>query len=353
MVDGASLEAQRNVVIEDERHLTPLARWAEVTDGTDARFILQLSHPGRQTMRGMSLPGRRQDVVAPSAIPLEVGARAMFRRPRALTDPEILAIAERFAVAARVAADAGFAGVELHAAHGYLLSQFLSPLVNRRTDRWGGPLENRMRFLLDVVRAVRTATPQAFLIAVKLNSADFQRGGFDTDDALAVARALEREGVHLLEVSGGTYENAAMITGTPKRESTKAREAYFLEFAERFAAELTIPLMLTGGFRTRQGMIDTLADGAVDVIGLARPIAHDPDFPQRILAGTTDVSIATPHTIGHRKIDDLLNTAWHQQQIARLGRGKNVRPDRHPAVALAIALITTARDTLLTNAPLP
>jgi 2,4-dienoyl-CoA reductase-like NADH-dependent reductase (Old Yellow Enzyme family) len=353
MVDGSALEAHRNVVIEDERHLSLLRRWAAVTEGTDARFILQLSHPGRQTMRGMSLAGRRQDVVAPSAVSLEMGGGAMFRRPRALTEPEILAIVERFSVAAHAAADAGFAGVELHAAHGYLLSQFLSPLVNRRTDRWGGPLENRMRLLLEVVRAVRMATPEPFLIAVKLNSADFQRGGFDSDDAIAVAQALEREGVHLLEVSGGTYETAAMVTGTPKRESTRAREAYFLEFAERFAAEMTIPLMLTGGFRTRQGMIDALAGGAVDVIGLARPIAHEPDFPRRILADVTDISLARPHTVGHREIDDLLNSAWHQQQIARLGRGKDVRPNRRPAVALAIALLTMARDALLMKAPLP
>jgi 2,4-dienoyl-CoA reductase-like NADH-dependent reductase (Old Yellow Enzyme family) len=223
MVDGSALEAQRNVVIEDERHLSRLRRWAAVTEGTDARFILQLSHPGRQTMRGLSIAGRRQDVVAPSAVPLKVGGNAMFRRPRALTEPEILAIVERFTGAARVAAEAGFAGVELHAAHGYLLSQFLSPLVNRRTDRWGGSLENRMRLLIEVVRAVRAATPKSFLIAVKLNSADFQRGGFDADDALAVAKALEREGVHLLEVSGGTGRDGLTDRGRSWRDRGRCR----------------------------------------------------------------------------------------------------------------------------------
>ena len=130
---------------------------------------------------------------------------------------------------------AGFHGVQIHAAHGYLFNQFLSPLVNRRTDRWGGSLENRMRLLVETVREIRAATSARFLIAVKLNSADFQRGGFDSDDSLTVARALEKEGIDLLEISGGTYESTAMVTGMPQRESTRAREAYFLEFAERFS----------------------------------------------------------------------------------------------------------------------
>jgi 2,4-dienoyl-CoA reductase-like NADH-dependent reductase (Old Yellow Enzyme family) len=350
MVDGSALEAQRNVVIEDARHLSVLRQWAAATTGTDARFLLQLSHPGRETMRGGAIAGRRQDVVAPSAVPLTVGGR-MFRPPRALSEQEILGVVQRFATAAKVSADAGFDGVELHAAHGYLISQFLSPLVNQRTDRWGGPLENRMRLLIEVVRAVRVATPVDFLLAVKLNSADFQRGGFDADDALTVAKALEREGVHLIEISGGTYESSAMIDGVPQRESTQAREAYFLEFAEQFARELTVPLMLSGGFRTRTGMIDAVEGCAVAVIGLARPIAHEPDFPRRILAGTTETSLAQPQTVGRKDIDDLLNSAWHQQQIARLGRGKAVRPHRKPVVALIIALATSVRDAVLTKLP--
>lgn len=350
MIDGSALEAPRNVVIEDSRHLPQLRRWAAVTRGTDARFILQLSHPGRQTMRGLAVAGRRQEVVSPSDVRLTVGGR-MFRPPRPLADEEIVGLVERFASAARVAAEAGFDGVQLHAAHGYLLSQFLSPQVNRRTDRWGGSLDNRMRFLLEVVRAVHAATPRTFLLAVKLNSADFQRGGFDADDALVVARALEREGVHLIEVSGGTFESVA--TTAPQRESTRSREAYFLEFAERFASELTVPIMLTGGFRTRTGMTEAVKSGAVDLIGLARPIAHEPDFPRRILDGTTEASPAKPQTIGMKQIDDLLNGAWHQQQIARLGRGKRVRPNRKPAVALAIAILTTVRDILMTRLPWP
>ena len=320
MVDGAALEAPRNVVIEDDRHHEQLRRWAAVTEGTGARFLLQLSHPG----------GKR-----------------FFRAPRALSDAEITALIGRFTRAARVAADAGFHGVEIHAAHGYLFNQFLSPLVNHRTDRWGGSLENRMRLLIETVREIRAATSEVFLIAVKLNSADFQRGGFDSDDSLAVARALEQEGIDLLEISGGTYESPAMVTGRPQRESTRVREAYFLEFAERFARQVSVPLMLTGGFRTRQNMNDALDSGAVDIVGLARPITYEPDLPRRLLDGTADQSLVVPKTIGHKTIDDLLNSAWHQQQIARLGRGRPVSPGRGAAAALAIALATTARDLML------
>ena len=347
MVDGAALEAPRNVVIEDDQHREQLRRWAAVTEGTDAKFILQLSHPGRQTMRGNRLPGRRQDVVGPSEVPLAVGGNRLFRAPRALSDAEIKAIIARFARAAQIAADAGFHGVQIHAAHGYLFNQFLSPLVNRRTDRWGGSLENRMRLLIETVREIRATTSARFLIAVKLNSADFQRGGFDSDDSLTVARALEKEGIDLLEISGGTYESTAMVTGMPQRESTRAREAYFLEFAERFSQEVSVPIMLTGGFRTRQGMNHALDSGAVAVVGLARPITYEPDLPQRLLDGTAEKSLVTPKTLGHKNIDDLLNSAWHQQQIARMGRGRAVRPRRGPAIALVIALLTTTRDLLL------
>ncbi|MGB8793207.1 MAG: NADH:flavin oxidoreductase/NADH oxidase family protein [Mycobacterium sp.] len=347
MVDGAALEAPRNVVIEDGRHREQLRRWAAVTEGTDAKFILQLSHPGRQTMRGNRLRGRRQDVVGPSEVPLAVGGGGLFRAPRALSEAEIKAIIARFARAAQIADDAGFHGVQIHAAHGYLFNQFLSPLVNRRTDRWGGSLENRMRLLLETVREIRATTSAQFLIAVKLNSADFQRGGCVADDSLTVARALEKEGIDLLEISGGTYESTAMVTGMPQRESTRAREAYFLEFAERFSQELSVPVMLTGGFRTRQGMKDALDSGAVDVVGLARPITYEPDLPQRLLDGTAEKSLVEPKTLGHKNIDDLLNSAWHQQQIARLGRGRAVRPRRGPAIALAIALLATSRDLLV------
>ena len=199
-----------------------------------------------------------------------------------------------------------------------------------------------MRLLVETVREIRAVASTQFMVSVKLNSADFQRGGFDSDDSLTVARALETEGIDLLEISGGTLESTAMLSGVPQRESTRAREAYFLEFAERFAQEVSVPLMLTGGFRTRPGMKDALDSGAVDVVGLARPITYEPDLPQRLLVGTADKSLLSPKTLGHRTLDDVVNSVWHQQQLARMGRGRVVGPNRGPATALAIALLTTA-----------
>jgi 2,4-dienoyl-CoA reductase-like NADH-dependent reductase (Old Yellow Enzyme family) len=350
MVNGWSLEAPRNVVIEDERHMPQLRQWAATTSGTDARLILQLSLSGRQTQRGLALAGRRQDVATASAVPLTIGG-PLFKPPRALTDPEIRQIIAQFTSAARIAAEAGFAGVQIHAAHGYLLSQFLSPLVNQRTDQWGGSVQNRMRMLIEVLRAVKSLTPEAFLLTVKMNVSDFQSGGFDADDALIVAQALENEGVHLIEFSGGTYESSAMIDGGPARDQSGAPEPYFLAYAQRFARELTVPVMLSGGFRSRTAMIDAVESGAADVIGLARPIAVEPDFPRRILDGTTEVSLAKPQKVGNKNIDDLLSGAWYQEQIARLGRGKPTLPSRKPVVALAIMLATMLRDRIIVRIP--
>jgi 2,4-dienoyl-CoA reductase-like NADH-dependent reductase (Old Yellow Enzyme family) len=350
MVNGWALEAPRNVVIEDDRHMPQLRQWAATTMGTDARLILQLSLPGRQTQRGLALAGRRQDVATASAVPLTLGGR-LFAPPRALSDPEIRQVIGQFASAARIAAEAGFAGVQIHAAHGYLLSQFLSPLVNQRTDQWGGSVQNRMRMLIEIVRAVKSVTPQAFLLTVKMNVADFQPGGFDADDALIVANASQNEGVHLIEFSGGTYESSAMIDGGAAHDPSGVREPYFLQYGQRFARELTVPVMLSGGFRSRTAMIEAVESGAADVIGLARPIAVEPDFPRRILDGTTDVSVAKPQKVGNKTIDDLLSGAWYQEQIARLGRGKPTLPNRKPSVALAIMLATMLRDRLIVRNP--
>lgn len=345
MIDGSSLEAKRNVVIEDDRHLSPLSDWAEAVSTHDVMLLAQLSHTGRQTMAGNHISGRPLDVVAPSAVALNLSP-SMFPVPRALTETEIVSLIERFVTAAVVAARAGFAGVELHAAHGYLINQFLSPLTNQRTDAWGGPLTNRMRFLLDVVAGIEERTPDDFVIAVKLNSADFQQGGFQPEEALTVALALEQAHIQLLEISGGTYDSVAVIDGQPQRASTVAREAYFLEFAEQFSRSLSLPIMLTGGFRSRASMVSAVTDGAVAIVGLARPIALNADFPRELLSGTTELSTAVAPKTGFRTVDDLLNSAWYQQQIARVGNRKPARPQRRAWWALLILVGTEIRDSI-------
>jgi 2,4-dienoyl-CoA reductase-like NADH-dependent reductase (Old Yellow Enzyme family) len=251
----------------------------------------------------------------------------MFAPPRALTEPEILAIIARFATAARVARDAGFAGVQLHGAHGYLIAQFLSPLTNIRDDAWGGDAERRSRFLLEIVRAIRAEVGPTFPISVKLNSADFQRGGFTIEEAVEVARALEAASVDLLEVSGGNYESPAM-TGSgelpaEQRETSRDREAYFLVYAQTIRTATSVPILLTGGMRSRAVMESALSSGAVDVIGLARPMTHTPELPARLLDGSLEAAPAVRIRSRIRLIDDALQVMWFQAQIHEMGAGRD------------------------------
>jgi 2,4-dienoyl-CoA reductase-like NADH-dependent reductase (Old Yellow Enzyme family) len=246
----------------------------------------------------------------------------MFARPRALTEREIERLIERFARAAAIVQTAGFDGVQLHGAHGYLISQFLSPLANLRSDAWGGDAERRSRFLIETVRAVRKAVGRAYPIAVKLNSADFQRGGFTKQESLHVVERLEAESIDLLEISGGTYECAAMMgQGIEQRPSTRRREAYFLEYAEDVRARSRMPLLLTGGFRTRPAMDRALASGAIDLVGLARPFALEPELGKRLLA-SPDAGFVNPHlATGIAALDAALETLWHGAQLARMAKG--------------------------------
>lgn len=331
MVDARALEGPRNVVVdgENDANIGLLREWASRTKGEGSALWAQISHPGRQTPRGVS-----SLVIAPSAIPLE-GYGPMFAPPRAATEWEILDVIRRFARTSAVLQEAGFDGVELHAAHGYLLSEFLSPRVNKRTDDWGGTLDNRMRLLLEVVRAIRAACGKSYPVAVKLNSSDFQRDGFTESESEAVVRALEAEGIDLLEISGGNYENPLMVgsgeLNAPARESTKQREAYFLEYARKIRNTTKLPLMLTGGLRTASTMNEILAAGDVDFVGLARPFALDPDIARKFIAGELERSPVARVKIGIRQFDDMLQNLWHQEQMHRMGAGKepDLKLSRH------------------------
>ncbi len=318
MVDATAIGETGNVIVEDERDLGALSAWARAARASGARVWMQINHPGRQSPRFLS-----PRPVAPSAVRVTMGGLA-FATPRALAEAEIEAIVERFATTARVAEKAGFDGVQIHGAHGYLVSQFLSPLVNRRDDAWGGDAARRRRFLLAIVRAIRARV--SFSLGLKLNSADFQRGGFDEAESMAVLEALDEEGLDLVEISGGTYESAAMFEETvPMRESTRRREAFFLEYAERARARMKrTPIMLTGGFRTIEGMQDALSSG-IDVIGLARPLAAEPDLCARLLGGEATHAAPVRLATGQATIDAVLQGAWYQAQIDRVSRG--LEPD--------------------------
>lgn len=322
MIDGKHLGESGNVFVEDERDLEGLRAWATAAKSGGAKVFMQINHPGRQSPRTLT-----KVPVAPSAIGLK-GAGPMFATPRALEPSEIEGIVARFAETARVAKKAGFDGVQIHGAHGYLVSQFLSPYTNRRDDAWGGDAERRARFLVEVIRAVRAAVGDRFPVALKLNSADFQKGGFDEAESMALLDRLDRESIDLLEISGGTYESAKMFEETvPTRASSKKREAFFMDYVEKARARIRCPLMLTGGFRTRAGMDDALLGGAVDVVGLARPMAAEPDLPRALLAGERDAARPVKLATGIASLDSVIQGSWYQTQIDRMGRGLEPKPD--------------------------
>ncbi|MAL80580.1 MAG: NADH:flavin oxidoreductase [Sneathiella sp.] len=319
-VDRRYLERPGNVVVDRNGGLEELRAFAAAGTVNNTLLFMQISHAGRQT------PVRvNPHPVAPSDIGLALPGNA-FGVPRALEHEEIEDIIRRFIHVAEVAKETGFSGVQLHAAHGYLISEFLSPLANRRTDQWGGSLENRARLLRRIVQGVRAAMGPAYPISVKLNSSDFQKGGFDLEDCLQVVKWLEEDSVDLLEVSGGNYENPAMMIGTRGkdeiRDSTIAREAYFLEYAKSIRAATTIPLMVTGGFRSRAVMDAALQSGAVDIIGIGRPMCVDPDAPNHLLSSAEASAVAYEQNISPSKAA----LGWFCLNIIRLADGKE--PDR-------------------------
>jgi len=319
LVDRRYLERPANVAIEDRSGLKQLKAYAAAGTSAGNHLWMQINHAGRQTPTYIN-----PEPVGPSAVQLELPRG--YGLPRALTGAEIEDVIARFTLAAEVAAEAGFTGVQVHAAHGYLLSEFLSPKANIRDDDWGGALENRARLLLEIVRSMRAACGAGFPISVKLNSADFQKGGFTHRDCLKVVQWLEAAGVDLLEISGGTYEQPSMMGARARdriaentvKQSTRRREAYFLDYARSLRAVTKMPLMVTGGFRSRAGMLDALETGDLDVIGIGRPMCVDTDLPARLLdgslmeAGRYEAAIVPPKA----------GLAWFCLQLIRIGRGE-------------------------------
>lgn len=346
-VDRCYMERPGNVAIDGEQSneaIAALRDYAKAGTANGTHLWMQISHAGRQTPALVN-----KEPVGPSDRELAMPG-GQFGKPRAMTGAEIEDVIRRFAFVASVARDTGFTGVQIHGAHGYLISSFLSPDVNTRTDEWGGSLENRARLLLETVRAVRKAVGGDFPISVKLNSADFQRGGFSHEDAIRVASWLNAEGLDLLEISGGTYEQPRLVglddmtlhpeKAETRRESTIAREAYFLDYARDIRAATTMPLMVTGGFRTLAGMNAALASGTMDVVGIARPLCVDPEIAGKLLSGAAQETPAYEKTLrlgpgflGPHSPVNLIKAmnGWGQQgwfclQLLRMGEGKNPDP---------------------------
>jgi deazaflavin-dependent oxidoreductase (nitroreductase family) len=346
MVDQRHLGEPGNVVVEDRRHLGALQRWVKTVQNGDTKLWMQINHPGRQA----NPLATRNRPVAPSSVGLAVPGSA---QPRELLDSEIRDIIARFAATARVAEEAGFDGVQVHAAHGYLVSQFLSPMTNQRTDHWGGDDERRSRFLIEILRAIRENVSPGFAVGLKLNSADFLRGGFSEDQSREVIWRLSSESVDLIEISGGNYESPAMVMGradgdgNSPAERTARREAYFLSFAaEARALAPETPIAVTGGFRTRSAMAAALAEGSCDVVGLGRPAALVPDVAhqltsaaiQTVAARSAEGRQSAPRTALAKSLRGLLDLQWHSDQLQRMGDGLD--PDLHrPAAAALLAAV--------------
>jgi 2,4-dienoyl-CoA reductase-like NADH-dependent reductase (Old Yellow Enzyme family) len=319
-VDPWHLERPLNVVVSDHSGFEALRRLAAAGTSGGAHFWAQISHTGRQVdakINGAPL--------APSTVEIDVmrGIGYEFAPPRAMSEAQIADAIDQFAFTAKTVKAAGFTGVQLHAAHGYLIAQFLSPHSNTRADRWGGPLENRARFLLETLAAVRAAVGPTFPVSIKLNTSDFQKGAFTHAECVALTGMLNDTNLDLLELSGGSLEQPKVVGAALKDEgedklpqSTRKREAYFVEFAGAVKAAARMPVMVTGGFRTVAGMAEALENGELDVVGLGRPMIADPETPRKILSGKIERTLSPENALS---LFHLLG--WNNMQLERLAAG--------------------------------
>ncbi|WP_440881596.1 NADH:flavin oxidoreductase/NADH oxidase family protein [Tenacibaculum sp. C7A-26P2] len=322
MITSDAIGEPRNVVVQDRKNMKILTQWANSVKGTETHLWAQINHPGRQAMKEIN-----KKLKAPSAVPLKMSGRknVSSKIPEALTESEILTVIDAFANTSLILKEAGFSGVQIHGAHGYLISQFLSPKTNIRKDKWGGSLANRTRFVVEVYRKIRAYVGDKFPIGIKLNSSDFQKGGFSEEESMEVVKILSNEGIDLIEVSGGTYESPMMMG--KQKTSTKEREAYFMKYIEKVRKITDTPLMLTGGFRTALVMQDAVGSNKLDVIGVARPFAVFPNMANDILKGKRNEFQTRIKRTGVKAIDGMMNIIWYEEQLKRIGNGNKTNPE--------------------------
>lgn len=325
------------------QNIKNLAAYAEATQREGTPGVVQLVHPGRQCPLGSGSHGFFDKPPAPSAIPLNLGpglldrfvAALVFGTPREMTVEDIEEVIEQFATGAKTIYEAGFKGIQLHAAHGYLLSQFLSPKMNQRTDAYGGSAAKRAKIVVDIIRAVRKVVPSTFCVGLKLNSADV--GGAESlEENLEQVGLIAAEQVDFLEISGGSYENPRMAIGDdPKAARTAAREAFFLDYAQSVRERYpNLILMVTGGFRSREGMLAALESNACDLVGIGRPAAVLPHWPKDVLLNENvkdseakiELNLVKPGWLASKiplKLIGLgVDSLYYAQQIQALGRGQ-------------------------------
>ena len=350
MVDPTAMTGPGGVLLEAGSLDTPAVRqnfedWATAGKAGGSKFVMQISHPGRQVYANMGV-----EPVSASATKVTLGGMAdkMFGPARALSEDEIRGLIRRFAETALAAQAAGFDGVQVHSAHGYLVAQFLSPLTNLREDAWGGPLENRARFLLEIIRAIRDRVNSDFIVGVKLNSADFQRGGFDIADSEQVVDWLNGEAVDFVEISGGSYESAAMMGNSEDgrvESSTAKRELFFFDFAKRISQTARMPLMVTGGVTKRATAENALEEAGVDLVGVARAFAYNPSLAADWRAGkATEIQISRANW-KDKAMASLAGMAMTKQQLYRLGDGMPIKRKQNALLAFLGQQIKTGKLT--------
>lgn len=343
MVDSNYLAEPGNIVFNEHADKELLKAWAKAGQMNETKIVVQINHPGKQAPKTVSkIP------VAPSDIPIEGEIGKMFNPPRALTISEIKKIIQQFAVAAKVSQEAGFDGVEIHAAHGYLISQFLSPYDNRRTDEYGGNLDNRMRFLKEIYLVMREKVGESYPIGLKINSSDFKEGGFSEEDSLYVIQEMDALGIDFVEISGGSYENPKMS------QEQKNNQVIFAEYSKKIKHLIQTPVIVTGGIRTVESMVELINDGFSDFIGLARPLALEPKLPNLIEAQHVS-SIQTKRlTTGFKKLDkkvgSLIGLVYYQMLMQKIGQGKKTKtttnawkPLFHAVIHQGLAVLSPQR----------
>lgn len=323
MIDRRYKESSGNIVIEDESGLKELQKLTANGLRSGNHLWAQINHSGRQsTIFSTFKP------IAPSAVQLK--KLMLFAKPRAMMIEEVKNVIDRFVNTGIICKKAGFTGVQIHAAHGYLINQFLSPNTNLRTDEYGGSIENRSRVLFEIVLRLRDELGPHFPISVKLNSADFQRGGFNEQDALYVIEKLHELKIDLLEISGGTYENTVFLTKRSERESTRKREAYFMDFAAKIRKHTNIPLMVTGGFRTFDFCEHVLKNKELDMIGFARPFLNDESFPSNFVNGVSKKVQDANFNFKIKKLADFAEAGFYDYQIHQIAKDNPLKPNYNP-----------------------
>lgn len=288
MIEYDQLEAAGNPIVPREAEFSGerFDAFKDVAAAAKAHgslFVGQVSHPGRQVANTI-----QKSPISASDVQLEGNVMGMeFAKPHPASEKEINAVIDGFAHASEFLEKAGFDGVELHAAHGYLLAQFLSQTTNQRTDKYGGSLENRIRIIVEIADEIRKRVSSSFILGIKINSVEFQEKGFSPEEAKDLCEALEKASFDYVELSGGTYESLAFAH---KRESTKKRESFFLEFAENIVKPLSkTKTYITGGFKTVSGMVNAL--DVVDGVGMARPTCQEFHISKDMLEGKIDGAV--------------------------------------------------------------